>query len=76
MSIFSFIFIFKERVTLCDMEGEVIQLMPARCSRCGAIFDLRYDFEGVGGDGLSPEVFARIARKSDRMQLCWDCRLG
>lgn len=44
-------------------------LLPARCKKCGAIFDLQYDLKDYDGD---LKLFSKEMMK--RESLCWDCR--
>jgi len=52
--------------------AEMMRLMPARCSRCGAVFDLHYDLEGLDQERLM-EVLLAVRMRGQRM-LCWSCR--
>lgn len=50
---------------------QALQLMPARCSRCGTLFDLQYDMDVREMD----EVWSKKAKVAARMKLCWGCRV-
>jgi len=45
-------------------------VMPAQCKRCGAVFDLRYDFQNYDDDDFKIFSKERIKREA----LCWYCR--
>jgi len=48
--------------------------MPAKCARCGALFDLSYDLEGVKeGKFEGGWNVPSLSRRKGR--LCWECRL-
>lgn len=53
------------------MEAQTLSL-PARCSGCGNVFDLRYDLSQADGTG---EALRIIRAKALQLPLlCWDCR--
>lgn len=43
-----------------------ICLMPVKCVKCDALFDLRYDYSGA-------EAAEKDEAKPNKL-LCWDCR--
>jgi len=48
-------------------------VLPVQCKRCGAEFDLCYDLQGIGRQGLGfsgTMVSERVLKES----LCWECR--
>lgn len=50
---------------------QALQLMPEKCSRCGALFDLGYDL-GTNKERFDEALSALTARK--KKMLCWTCR--
>ncbi len=53
------------------MQQEQLTVIPAKCVRCGSLFDLKYDLDGQG-DGLGSERGSKVAAR--RTRLCWNCR--
>ncbi len=57
------------------MSNQINCLLPAKCGRCGELFDMAYDLDR----GEKEETFVRIlsAKRGTmrRTLLCWDCRL-
>ena len=58
-------------MTLMSMKQEVY-ILPVRCERCSAIFDLWYDLQGEDQDVmfLEGEKMKRLLSDS----YCWKCR--
>lgn len=48
--------------------------MPAKCVKCGGVFDMSYDYKNESDESLAglPEKEA-IAKKVSKL-LCWECR--
>lgn len=46
--------------------------LPARCSSCGAIFDLSYDL-GLEGDSVY-DLLKILKVSKNKELLCWKCR--
>lgn len=47
--------------------------IPAQCRKCGELFDLSYDLEGISEERLMAEVM-KMARKNPKALQCWECR--
>lgn len=53
---------------------ETLQLMPVKCGRCGALFDLQYDLEKGGDERAMFELLVKVAAARRKRMLCWSCR--
>jgi len=56
------------------MEAE--SCLSEKCSKCGGLFDLKYDVEVMERDLSREEAFERVVceLKNKEGVLCWDCR--
>jgi hypothetical protein len=66
--------IFKEQIALKCMNGQQMCLMPAKCNKCGELFDLRYDLARSSEEIKGFSVFTALAKTKQKASLCWDCR--
>ncbi len=48
--------------------------MPAACTHCGELFDMRYDFKKNFEDEIESELENRFVLKNKNGVLCWECR--
>lgn len=46
-------------------------LMPAKCVKCGGVFDMSYDYKSANDESLSEKE--SVAKKVSKL-LCWECR--
>lgn len=46
--------------------------IPAQCKKCGELFDLSYDLEGMGEDRYVVELLK--STRNPKTALCWKCR--
>ncbi len=53
------------------MKSEVC-LMPEQCRKCGQLFDLSYDLEGINTERIMAELLR--VKLGGKMLLCWKCR--
>ncbi len=52
--------------------SRVVSAIPAQCRKCGELFDLSYDLEGISEERLVLELTRSV--HNPRLALCWDCR--
>lgn len=63
--------IYKENGSFYAM-NQALSAIPAQCKRCGELFDLSYDFQGIDEERSVIELL--MAARNPKMALCWDCR--
>jgi hypothetical protein len=48
--------------------------MPAKCNKCGELFDLSYDFEGLSDESRMIGMLKAVSLSRRKALLCWECR--
>ncbi|MEK6892765.1 MAG: hypothetical protein AABX07_01040 [Nanoarchaeota archaeon] len=56
------------------MKDQQLCLMPAKCNKCGELFDLSYDLARANEEIKDFGVLSVLARAKQKALLCWDCR--
>ncbi len=65
--------IYKQESFMNNM-NRTIGVIPAQCKKCGELFDLSYDLEGVSNERLVFELMRGV--RNPRVLMCWECRSG
>jgi hypothetical protein len=53
---------------------KTIGVVPAKCRKCGAYFDLGHDLAMAMKEGTMDEALFAASRLKRKSLMCWECR--